>query len=738
MESQVNKRPMTVRVASWCATHPWRAVTGWALFVVACLALAIVLPTNEATGRDYRIGEAGQAEEITDDGGLTRQSVENVVITQDSGPLDLPAAEGAADDVTAGMRELQSVDQVDEPVLSEDGSALLVRVTIGGDERAANNHVQELRDVTAAAQADHPELVVEQTGIASIGLGIEEQRGADLIRAESIALPVTLVILTIVFGALVVAGVPVLLAISSIAAAVGLSSLVSYLVPDAGVGANIIVMLGMALGVDYALFYVKRVREERKRSGGSLGRVAMVEIAAATSGRAVVMAGFAMALSAACLYFAADVIFTSLATATILVVAVAVSGSLTVLPALLAVLGERVDRGRVPFLHRLRRRFATGNLWQALLRPAMRRPLVTLLASTLGMLLLAAPALNLRLSDPGNDTFSRDIPAVETYDQMVEHFPEERAMHVVALRTAQPGVAEEALDTLAAEVATHPEFSDGARPRVEVSDTGTVATLELAVGQEASSATAQEQLRLLREDLLPAVADDLDGAEYGVAGDTARNVDYVEHQAQTTPWVVALVLFTAFVIMAATFRSVVIGLLGMALNLLSTLAAFGALVAVFQYSWAENVLGFTADGFIGSRVPLFVFVILFGLSTDYQIFVVSRIQEAVRRGLPTREAVFDGITRSAGVITSAAVVMMSVFLSFVFVSLVEMKQMGFALALAVLLDAVIIRALILPAAMSLLGRASWWPANPAGPAKPAEATAVPRSPQHHSTTAGSA
>jgi RND superfamily putative drug exporter len=555
---------------------------------------------------------------------------------------------------------------------------------------------------------------VAETGDMSIGAGNDQQRGADLALSEEITLPVTLLILLVVFGAVLAAGVPLLLALSAIAASVGLSAVFSVVVPDAGVGAEVIILMGMAVGVDYSLFYLKREREERRRSGGAVDHATAVRLAAATSGRAVMVSAAGVVLCTACLYAAGDVIFASLATATIVVVLVAMVSSLTVLPAALAKLGPRVDRPRVPLVGRLTGR-EQGRVWPVLLRPATRRPLLTLVLATAALLALAAPALGMRLNEPGRSTFSREIPAVATYHRMVESFPAQAADHLVVVRAGAADATRVviALDAVARQAQADRAFGGVTEPAVAASTDGRTHTLTLHVPYDPTSSAADRSLRLLRG-MLPARVGAVPGATYAVSGDVAHNSDYVTSQADKTPLVVALVMLMTFVMMLVAFRSVLIGLIAVALNLLSAVAAFGVLAAVFQPRWAEGLLGFTSTGFISARVPLFLFVILFGLSMDYQIFVVSRIREHVQRGLDARAVVERGITGSAGVITSAAVVMVSVFISFMFLHLLEVKQTGFALAVAVLVDAAVVRILILPALLTLLGRASWWPSPLSG------------------------
>ncbi|MCG0284811.1 MMPL family transporter [Streptomyces sp. PSAA01] len=718
----------TVRMARWSARHPWRAIAGWLVFVALCLGVGSAVGTHSATTADYRVGEAGRAEAMAAEGGLERRAAEQVLISSRSGPLDRDAAEAAARDLTARMKRLPEVAGVADPLLSEDRRILLVEVALKGEERDAKDKVDALAGQTEAVGTAYPALRLEETGSPSISKGVDQQRGDDLALSEKITLPITLVTLLVVFGSVTMAGVPLLLALSSIAAAIGLSMVASHVSPDAGVGTNVILMIGLAVGVDYTLFYLKREREERARSGGRLSSEALVDMAAATSGRAVVISGLAVVASTATLYLASDVIFSSLATGTIVVVLVAVASSLTALPALLVKLGQREER-------RARRRAergkparrtrgdSGGRVWAALLRPASRHPLATLCVSVLALLALVTPLAGLKITEMSRDTHSRDIAAMRVYDRLNAAFPEQRVTHQVVVRAdaARSGEVGGALRELARRADADPLFAGASRVRTSADHRTSV--LELKVPYLGNSDQAYDSLDHLREDYLPATVGRVEGAEFGVSGDVARYADYPAHQNSKLPLVLGALLLVTFAMTTYAFRSVVLGLIGVVLNLLSAAAALGLLVLVFQGTWAEGLLDFHSTGSIGSRVPLFLFVILFGLSMDYQVFVVSRIREAVLAGVPTRQAVLEGIRRSASVVTSAAVVMTTVFVSFVFLHIIEMKQIGFVLAAAVLLDAFIVRIMVLPSAMLLLGEASWWPSRTAG--RTAAASAQP-------------
>ncbi|MEU5847254.1 MMPL family transporter [Saccharopolyspora shandongensis] len=693
-------------MARWSAEHPVRALIGWFVFVGLCLGAGSLAGTNSATVADHWVGEAGRADAMAAASGLQRKPIEQITIAARSGPLDQARAEAAAAEVASRMQALPAVETVAPPVRSADGSMLRVEVTMKGPDEAADEQIDSLLALTEQVQQRHPSLLVAETGNVSTSAGVDQQRGDDLALSEAITLPVTLITLLVVFGSVLMAGVPLLLALSSIAAAMGLSMLVSHVVPDVGVGNNIILLIGMAVGVDYALFYLKREREERERADGRLDSAAIVGLAAETAGRTVVVSGIAVIVSTATLYLAADVIFSSLATSTITVVLVSVVSSVTALPALLVVLSRRAKPAKP-------KKVRSGRIWDAMLRPAAKRPALTLCVSVGILLLLSLPVLGMQMRVLNQDSHSREIPAMRTFDRMTAAFPELRTRHDVVVRAApaDAGAVRAALADLGRRVQGDPLFMAPAPP--QTSWDGRVSMLQIPVPFKTSSAEAARSLAHLRSDYVPAAFRALPGVEVAVSGDVAHDADYLAHQNGKLPLVITALLVLTFVVSVVVFRSVVIGLVGVALNLLSAAASMGLLVIFFQFGLASTLFGFdpSATSAIGSRVPLFLFVILFGLSMDYQMFVVSRIREAALRGVPTRQAVLQGVGQSAKVVTSAAIVMVTVFATFMFLHLAEMKQIGFSLAVAVLLDAFVIRVLILPAALTLLGRATWWPSR---------------------------
>lgn len=716
----MSQQSVTVRAARWSAAHPWRAIGIWLACIVLSLLAGGAAGLKTWSMDDTASGEVARAIQIQKDGNFGDQAKENVLITARSGTLDIARANEAARDVSARMTGLADVQDVTAPAVSPKKDAVLVPVTMRSkpDQKIARDKVGPLLAATSATQGAFPDLRVEQFGPGSLGKGLEETVGKDFGLVEKLSLPITYLILLVTFGSLLAAAVPLMLSLTAIFGAIGLTMLVSNVSPGGENDFSLIMLVGLAVGVDYSMFYVRREREERARGRGHIDAI---EIAAQTSGHAVVVSGISVVVAMAGMYLGGDQVWIAFANATILVVAVSVIGSLTVLPALLAKIGHRIDRPRVPLLWKLSQRpDQTSKFWSAVLRPSKKWPAVTLLASTGLAALIALPGFGMHLTTGGEEALSRDVPAVATMDRLNAAFPSTGGVgHLVAVKAGPEQAADvrRALDDLVTRAGNDRLFvKDARRPEVRESADRTVHTMMLAVPFKSDSDDARASLARLRTDLLPATVGTVSGAEVAVGGRVAGENDWLDRMNSRLPLVIGFVLLFTLLVMIVTFRSVVLGVLSILLNLLSVGAAFGVLVLVFQNTWAESLLGFHSVGGIMGWLPLFLFVILFGLSMDYHVFVVSRIREAVLRGVPTRQAVAEGITSSAGVVSSAAIVMVVVFALFATVSDLGFKQMGVGLAAAIFLDATLIRALVLPSAMSLLGKWTWWaPAFMRGP-----------------------
>lgn len=690
---------LPTRAARWSATHPWRAIGAWLLFVAIAVVLAATVSTRDTTDADYRLGESGRAATLLERAGLDEPASENVLITARVGRLDDASARAAAADVAARFAELDDVAGVGDPVTSEDGQALLVPIELTTDEADA----EPLLAATAAVQEAHPALVVAEAGDVTIEKEIDERVADDLHSAEVVSVPITLLLMLLAFGALIAAGLPVLLAATSVAATIGIAAPVSHLVPAEPTVYSMIVLIGMAVGVDYSLFYLKRERQERAAGRSTLDAVA---IAAETSGHAILVSGAAVVASLGALFVLGDATFNSLATGSILVVAIAVLGSITVLPALLVKLGRWVDRPRVPLLWRLTRRMGTGAISGRLLGPVVRHPVAALLLASVAVAALAVPALSMKTHQASAETLPRDLPTVQTLREITAAFPTEGTSARVVITGVDAGEARRGLGELAASAGGAGFVGDP--DGVRISADGTTATIQLGLPYDESDDRATAAIERLRDDLAPAALDDLPGSpDWAVGGGAAESLDYTSQQSARMPILLALVLGLTMVMVVAAFRSPILGVLSTVLNLASVGVAFGILALVFQHGVGESLLDFTSPGFVIDWIPVFVLVVLVGLSMDYHVFVLSRIRELVDAGVPSREAVRRGVADTAGVITSAAAVMVSVFAIFATLSMLEMKMMGVGLAAAILIDATVIRLVLLPAALVLLGDRAW-------------------------------
>jgi RND superfamily putative drug exporter len=394
------------------------------------------------------------------------------------------------------------------------------------------------------------------------------------------------------------------------------------------------------------------------------------------------------------------------------VVLAAMIGSITVLPALLAKLGRWIDKPRIPLLWRLsqQRPGSEPRFWKKVLRPSLKRPGVTLAISSGLLVALAIPAFGMTLNAPSEADLPRSIPIMNSYDRMIEAFPSTGAVHAIAIRVPedQTGAARGAVDELLVRLSNDNAFAHDREPRVDEALDGRIYLVSAAIPDDGGSPAADASLAKLRTSLLPETVGKVAGAEFAVSGQTAGENFFVDKMSSALPWVILFVLLLTFLVMLWAFRAPVIALSAIGLNLLSAGAAYGVLVLVFQSTWAEGLLGFQSTGGIVAWLPVILFVTLFGLSMDYHVFVVSRIREAALGGMPTRSAVAHGITTSAGVVTSAAAVMIGVFSIFATLSTIEMKQLGIGLATAIILDATLIRAVVLPALMAVLGDRNWW------------------------------
>jgi uncharacterized membrane protein YdfJ with MMPL/SSD domain len=560
----------------------------------------------------------------------------------------------------------------------------------------------------AAVQKAHPDLVVEEHGEASAQKALGAQQRADEAKEKQFSMGGTLLILLLTFGAAVAAGVPLLLGITAIAATTGLLGPISQLAPLHSAVGQVVLLIGLAVGVDYAMFYLRRMLEEQDKGRSP---EAALDVAAATSGRAVLISGFTVIAAMAGMFFSGNAIFSSFGIGTILVVAVAMIGSLTFLPAMLSYLGQKgwLEKGRLPYI--AKRRHANkgeSRVWNAILNRVLARPVVSVVLAGGLLVALSIPALGMQFKEPGTEGMSRSQPIIQTLDRIDAAFPGGTlpASVVVKAKDVTAPEVQAAIQQLHDKAIATGELSEPSG--VEINPDKTTAVVSLSVKGKGTDAASNRSLETLRDDIVPATVGTLDNAEVAVGGTTAWSKDFLDTMKSHLPIVFGFVLAMAFILLLVTFRSIVVPIKAIVLNLLSVGAAYGVLTLVFQDGHGEDALGFTSVGGITPWLPLFLFVVLFGLSMDYHVFVLSKIRELVDRGRSTEQAVAEGIKSTAGVITSAAAVMVVTFAAFATGSDQSMKQLGVGLAAAILIDATIVRAVLLPATMKLLGERNWW------------------------------
>jgi uncharacterized membrane protein YdfJ with MMPL/SSD domain len=705
----MHSRNLAAHAGRWSAQHRKTAILGWILFVVLATVLGGKVGQNAVGDSARGSGESKRGDMIVAAAGFPDQAGEQVLV-QGNGSIkaDDPQVTTAVRDVVSRLGQIQGVTGIESPIGSKDGRSVVVNFKLAGTDKQAEKLVGRPLAAVAAIQNAHPGVRVEQFGDASAAKEIKAQDARDGKKSQAISYGLLLIILLVAFGAIVAAGIPLVLGATAVAATVGLLGPVSQLYalpPDV---AELVAIIGLAVGVDYAMFYSRRMMEERDRGHSA---EAAVEIAAATSGRAVLISGLTVMTAMAGLLFAGNPIFVGFGIGTMLVVAVALLGSMTFLPAMLSFLSQKnwLEKGRVPWITK-RRHKANGEsrLWGAIIDRVLARPLVsTLLAGGL-LVALCIPALGIQFKEPGFDGYSRSQPVIQTYDRLQAAFPGGALPATTVIKaddvTAAPVQA--AIRQLHDDALASGQLSEPSD--VKVSPDKTVAVVALSIKGNGTDAASERSLETLRSEIIPATVGKLAGAEVAVTGITADSKDFVDVLTSHAPIVFLFVLGLAFILLLITFRSIVVPIKAIVLNLLSVGSAYGVLVLVFQDGHGEKLLDFQSVGGIAPWIPLFLFVILFGLSMDYHVFILSRIREAVDRGMSNDDAVAHGIKSTAGVVTSAALVMVAVFGSFALGSDQLAKQIGVGLAAAILIDATIIRAILLPATMKLLGTRNWY------------------------------
>jgi putative drug exporter of the RND superfamily len=710
------RRNLAAALGGWSARHRLTAVLGWLLFVVLASVLGGAAGQVTMADHEQGAGRSAHAEKIIDDAGIDDPDSETVLVT---GPAGAPETARAVAAVRANVRATGKITDLRPDAVARDRRHVIVQFTLKKAPDGAPDPLPAIEAAVAKAQRDHPAVTIGEFGGATADAWFGDALGKDFKRAEMTAVPLAIGILLVAFGALLAAVLPVVLAFTAYLAAGGLLAVASHAVHVDDTTNSVMLLMGLAVGVDYCLFYLQREREERRRGRD---RETALAIAAATSGRSVLVSGVTVMVAMSGMFLSGLLLFKGFAVATILVVCIAMLGSVTVLPALLSLLGDKVEFGRIRLPRRRAHRRGeraghrgegSGRLREragvvgTLLKPVLARPGIAAALSAGLLLALAAPALGMKTAKLGID---QQIPPGEaiarTYTELNRAFPGNPAPAnvVVKARDIDAPQVKAAIGELKRRALASGEMN--APIEVTVHRKANVAEIEVPLAGSGSDAASKHALRTLRETIVPQTVGKVGDAP--VSGELAWSTDYNAQLKHAIVPVFLFVMSVTFLLMLVFFRSVAIALTAIALNLLSVGAAYGVMVAVFQHGWGDSLVGTRGAGALESWIPLFVFVVLFGLSMDYHVFVVSRIREARDRGLDTARAVGEGVRATAGVVTSAAVIMIATFAIFGTLSMQDFKQLGVGLAVAVLIDATVVRIVLLPAVMALLGRANWY------------------------------
>jgi putative drug exporter of the RND superfamily len=709
--------PLTGRIARYAATKPKRVIAAWGVLLTATVGvIMLLLGSGLTTDVQYRASTPDSVAGIRliEDRmtGPTKATEIVIVRSETLKVTDAGFKAHVGDLVTRiqglGPKMVASTatyyQTKDRTQLSKDGHATLIAVTLADEPGTAADYVNKLHDLLVNSQSGG--FTIQQTGDASMGAAAMKLSASDLGRAEIFGMPAAMFILLIVFGAVVAAGMPLLLAGIAILLAFGLTALVGVGYNVSVFAINVITMMGLAVGIDYTLFIISRLREERARG---LSKIDAIANTYSTAGRAIMFSGLTVMIAMLGMTVAPVDTTISLGLGAILVVLSTLVAALVLLPAVLSLLDHRVDSLRIPGLARVHRRSeARGRFWEKLAHSIMRRPLPYLLVATLLLIACATPTLLMKTGNlqAGAGTYPDRLYPKQGWNALDRQFSLGKAapVQIVVDGQASPTPVQDAVKRLQASLAADGRFSPS---QVSVNKAGDLTLISTGLAGDPAGDGAQAVVKHIRTDLVPAAFAGTQAKVY-VTGTTGFVVDYLSFFNVWLPVAIVLVLALSFILMLLAFRSIVIAAKTIILNLLSVGAAYGLMVLVFQKGVGAHLLGFNQVDRIEAWVPLVLFSMLFGLSMDYQVFLLSRIKERYDQTGDTREAVAHGIGRTAGIITGAAAIMVVVFAGVASGELVMFQQMGFGLAVAIFLDATIVRTILVPAAMELLGDWNWY------------------------------
>lgn len=716
--------PSTRSIARTSARYPQPVIAFWLLALVLAAIAATHLQLDTTASFTNKPESVRGRELLLQGFHSDNPAIETLIVRSDTSTVDDPVFQATVQDIVRRLTERSHLidavvtyyhlEALGHPaarsMVSPDRHAMLVRVQMAGTVEQMSGRAEEYEALVRGLA--RPGFEVLSLGSITVHHEFNQVAESDLRRGEAIGLPIALLVLIAVFGALVAAGVPVILSIVSIVIALGLTTFVGRFVDLSLYVVNMITMIGLAIGIDYALFIISRYREERSKG---LAVVDAVGNAGATAGKAVLFSGMTVVLTLAGLVFLPTNIFRSLGAGAVVVVLVAMLAMLTLVPALLGLLGDRIDwprrRGTQPMTTSMLSKQGAGSagrvgFWWRITHLIMARPLLSAAAAGLVLVALALPSFDLQRGSADNLSTLPDGEVKRAYQALARDFPTGLLDPIeIAVDGQRTPESEAAIARLIERMRQTPPFT----PAVEVEWTtaGDLAVIRVPLAVDPSSLEAIQAVKTLRGELIPAAFNGVPARVY-VTGSSAFNTDFLDLMDRVTPWIFAFVLSLSFMLLLIAFRSIVIPAKAILLNLLSVGAAYGTLAIVFQKGIGNELFGFTHTPVIEAWVPIFLFCILFGLSMDYHVFLLSRIQEHYLLTGSNREAVAAGLTATGRLISGAALIMIVVFAGFASGRLVVFQQLGFGLAVAVLLDVTVIRTVLVPATMAVLGRFNWY------------------------------
>ncbi len=714
-DSTMQPQGITGKLAQRSANHPWITLVSW----VGMLALALfiasgwlgdALTQESETTTDIESVTADELIQERINGGAEAPAEEYVIVTSGAYRVDQPEFQSFIEELALEIDALEDVASVTTyyqtsapSMAARDGAGTMVLVTLAGDPNEAVENSAEFLDLIEEESTATPGFEVRTVGGASINHAFASAAESTLQRGEMIGIAIAIVVLIVVFGALVAAGLPLILAVVSILTTLGVTAVVGQFTDLSFFIVNMIFMIGLAVGIDYVLFIVARFREEREAGHGKMDAIVRT---GDTSSKAILFSGLTVVTALSGMLLVPDSLFVSLGLGAILVVLVSLVMTMTLLPAVLSLLGDRINAGRLPIIgYGKRNRSSETSFWAGIARTVMRRPIASAALSGGFLLLLASFTLTIDLGSSGITTLPADEPSVQAYTIFKGEFEGadiEPARIVVDTNDVNSVEVQHAVDGLLADLEEDPVFGP---VEIEAAPGNDLLVIDAPIAGDAQSSAAMDAVTRLRDSYIPA---HFEADTVFVGGSTATTQDFTALMVEYTPRVFAMVLAISFFLLLLAFRSIVIPLKAILMNLLSVFAAYGLITLVFQHGVGANLFGFHTVDRIDNWIPLFLFAVLFGLSMDYHIFLLSRIKERFDETGDNATAVEDGLRSTASIISGAALIMVGVFGGFALGDLANFQQMGFGLAVAVVLDATIVRSVLVPSTMVLLGDRNWY------------------------------